>query len=161
VAAVFILQLVLFQLAEEIGFTGFLQHHWQDRYHSMKLALYGALLWALWRMPDHFAEAGWGVEALISVREMSVLQQVGAGYGGASRARPSRGDDGWRLPPGGEQGTTGGTTPRRKEDNNGIIAECLPAGEPLLQRDTSGAPARCSATSASSRSRSNSGVDGT
>jgi membrane protease YdiL (CAAX protease family) len=53
VAAVFILQLVLFQLAEEIGFTGFLQHHWQDRYHSMKLALYGALLWALWRMPDH------------------------------------------------------------------------------------------------------------
>jgi membrane protease YdiL (CAAX protease family) len=58
---------VLFQLVEEIGFTGFLQHHWQDRYHSMKLALYGALLWALWRMPDHFAEAGWGVEALISV----------------------------------------------------------------------------------------------
>ena len=31
VAAVFLLQLVLFQLAEEIGFTGFLQHHWQDR----------------------------------------------------------------------------------------------------------------------------------
>ncbi len=36
VAAVFVLQLVLFQLAEEIGFTGFLQHHWQDRYHPMK-----------------------------------------------------------------------------------------------------------------------------
>jgi membrane protease YdiL (CAAX protease family) len=33
VAAVFVLQLVLFQLAEEVGFTGFLQHHWQDRYH--------------------------------------------------------------------------------------------------------------------------------
>lgn len=33
VAAVFLLQLLLFQLAEEIGFTGFLQHHWQDRYH--------------------------------------------------------------------------------------------------------------------------------
>jgi membrane protease YdiL (CAAX protease family) len=30
VAAVFALQLVLFQLAEEIGFAGFLQHHWQD-----------------------------------------------------------------------------------------------------------------------------------
>ena len=29
-AAVFALQLVLFQLAEEIGFAGFLQHHWQD-----------------------------------------------------------------------------------------------------------------------------------
>ena len=42
------LQLVLFQRAEEIGFTGFLQHHWQDRYHPMKLALYVALLWAVW-----------------------------------------------------------------------------------------------------------------
>jgi uncharacterized protein len=66
VAAVFVLQLVLFQLAEEIGFTGFLQHHWQDRYHSMKLTLYVALLWAVWHVPDHFAEEGWGVEALIS-----------------------------------------------------------------------------------------------
>jgi len=66
VAAVFLLQLVLFQLAEEIGFTGFLQHHWQDRYHPMKLTLYIALLWALWHVPDHFAEEGWSVEALIS-----------------------------------------------------------------------------------------------
>jgi hypothetical protein len=39
VAAAFVLQLVLFQFAEEIGFTGFLQHHWQDRYHPMKLTL--------------------------------------------------------------------------------------------------------------------------
>ena len=66
VAAVFVLQLVLFQLAEEIGFTGFLQHRWQDRYHPMKLTLYVALLWAVWHVPDHFAEEGWGVEALIS-----------------------------------------------------------------------------------------------
>jgi membrane protease YdiL (CAAX protease family) len=66
VAGVFLLQLVLFQLAEEIGFTGFLQHHWQDRYHPMKLTLYLALLWAVWHLPDHFAEEGWGVEALIS-----------------------------------------------------------------------------------------------
>jgi membrane protease YdiL (CAAX protease family) len=66
VAAVFVLQLVLFQLAEEIGFTGFLQHHWQDRYRPMKLSLYVALLWAVWHLPDHFAEEGWRVEALIS-----------------------------------------------------------------------------------------------
>jgi membrane protease YdiL (CAAX protease family) len=39
VFAVFLLQLVLRWLAEEIGFTGFLQHHWQDRYHAMKLTL--------------------------------------------------------------------------------------------------------------------------
>jgi uncharacterized protein len=66
VAALFVLQLVLFQLAEEIGFTGFLQHHWQDRYHPMKLTLYVALLWAVWHLPDHFAEEGWGLEQLIS-----------------------------------------------------------------------------------------------
>ena len=66
VAVVFLLQLVLFQLPEEIGFTGFLQHHWQDRYHPMKLTLYVALLWALWHMPDHFAEEGWGVQQLIA-----------------------------------------------------------------------------------------------
>ena len=53
------------QLAEAVGFTGFLQHHWQDRYHPMKLTLYVALLWAVWHVPDHFAEEGWGVEALI------------------------------------------------------------------------------------------------
>ena len=54
VAAVFVLLLVLFQLAQEIGFTGFLQHHWQDRYHPLKLTLYVALLWAVWQIPDHF-----------------------------------------------------------------------------------------------------------
>jgi uncharacterized protein len=72
VAAVFVLQLVLFQLAEEIGFTGFLQHHWQDRYNPLKLTLYVALLWAVWHVPDHFAEEGWGMEALISAPVVSL-----------------------------------------------------------------------------------------
>src|SRR5688500_16552281 len=54
VAAVFVLQLVLFQLAEEIGFTGFLQHHWQDRYHPLKLTFSVALLWTSSHIPDHF-----------------------------------------------------------------------------------------------------------
>jgi uncharacterized protein len=76
VAAVFVLQLVLFQLAEEIGFTGFLQHHWQDRYDPMKLTLYVALLWALWHLPDHFAEEGWGVEALISAPVVFAIEFV-------------------------------------------------------------------------------------
>jgi membrane protease YdiL (CAAX protease family) len=76
VAAVFLLQLVLFQLAEEIGFTGFLQHHWQDRYHPMKLTLYVALLWAVWHLPDHFAEEGWGVEALISAPIIFAIEFV-------------------------------------------------------------------------------------
>jgi uncharacterized protein len=76
VAAIFVLQLVLFQLAEEIGFTGFLQHHWQDRYHPMKLTLYVALLWAVWHIPDHFAEEGWGVEALISAPVIFAIEVV-------------------------------------------------------------------------------------
>jgi uncharacterized protein len=76
VAAVFVLQLALFQVAEEIGFTGFLQHHWQDRYHPMKLTLYVALLWAVWHLSDHFAEKGWGVEALISAPVIFVIEVV-------------------------------------------------------------------------------------
>jgi membrane protease YdiL (CAAX protease family) len=76
VVAVFVLQLVLFQLAEAVGFTGFLQHHWQDRYHPMKLTLYVALLWAVWHLPDHFAEEGWGVEALISAPVVFAVEFV-------------------------------------------------------------------------------------
>jgi uncharacterized protein len=75
-AAVFLLQLLLFQLAEEIGFTGFLQHYWQDRYHPLKLTVYVALLWALWHIPDHFAEEGWGVEALISAPVIFAIEFV-------------------------------------------------------------------------------------
>jgi uncharacterized protein len=76
VAAVLVLQLVLFQLAEEIGFTGFLQHHWQDRYHPMKLTLYVALLWAAWHMPDHFAVEGWGIEQLIQAPVVFAIEVV-------------------------------------------------------------------------------------
>ena len=76
VAAYFLLQLVLFQLAEEIGFTGFLQHHWQDRYSPMKLTLYVALLWALWHLTDHFAEEGWGLEQLISAPVVFAMEFV-------------------------------------------------------------------------------------
>jgi CAAX protease family protein len=76
VAAAFVLQLLLFQLAEEIGFTGFLQHHWQDRYHPMKLTLYVALLWAVWHLPDHFAVEGWGIQALIAAPVVFAIEVV-------------------------------------------------------------------------------------
>ncbi len=96
--AVFLLQLVLFQLVEEIGFTGFLQHQWQDRYHPMKLALYVALLWAVWQLPDHFAEEGWGVEALISAPIVFAVEFVSLFFARAlfvwlySVQRATRGD---------------------------------------------------------------------
>ena len=72
----FLLQLVLFQLAEEIGFTGFLQHHWQDRYSPLKLTLYVALLWAVWHVLDHFAEEGWGLEQFISAPVVFAIEFV-------------------------------------------------------------------------------------
>ena len=59
VAAVFVLQLALFQLAGETGFADFLQQHWQDRYSPLRLTLNVALPWAVWHVPDHFAEEGW------------------------------------------------------------------------------------------------------
>ena len=56
----------------------------------MKLTLYVALLWALWHLPDHFAEEGWGVEALISAPIIFAVEFVSlffASAGGASSAR--------------------------------------------------------------------------
>ena len=84
VAAMFLLQLGLFQLAEEIGFTGFLQHHRQDRNHPMKLTLYVALLWAVWHMPDHFAVEGWGIQALISAPVVVAIEVVSLFFARAS-----------------------------------------------------------------------------
>jgi membrane protease YdiL (CAAX protease family) len=60
----FSLQLILFQLAEEIGWTGFLQDRWQDRYHPLKLSAMVAFPWALWHLPDFFVEEGWTIEQL-------------------------------------------------------------------------------------------------
>jgi hypothetical protein len=42
----------------------------------MKLTLYVALLWAVWHIPDHFAEEGWGVEALISAPVIFAIEVV-------------------------------------------------------------------------------------
>jgi CAAX protease family protein len=63
-AAFFVLQLILFQLAEEIGWTGFLQHRLQDRFGAITLSALVALPWAVWHLPDFFAEEGWTVATL-------------------------------------------------------------------------------------------------
>ena len=62
VATLFVLQFVLFQLAEEIGWTGFFQHRLRDRYGPIALAAVVAAFWALWHVPDFFAEEGWSLE---------------------------------------------------------------------------------------------------
>ena len=75
-AAVFLLQLVLFQLPEEVGFTGFLQHHWQGRYHPLKLTLYVALLWALWHVPGPLRRGRLGVQQLIAAPVVFAIKFV-------------------------------------------------------------------------------------
>jgi hypothetical protein len=42
----------------------------------LKLTVYVALLWALWHMPDHFAEEGWGVEQLIAAPVVFAIEAV-------------------------------------------------------------------------------------
>ena len=64
VLVVFVLQLLLFQLAEEIGWTGFLQERLWDRYTGLKLSALVALPWAVWHLPDFFADEGWTLESL-------------------------------------------------------------------------------------------------
>ena len=68
---------MLFQLAEEIGFTGFLQHHWQDRYHPMKSSR------CTWRCcgrygicPTTSPRKARGIEALISAPVTFVVEFV-------------------------------------------------------------------------------------
>jgi uncharacterized protein len=65
VLGLFVIQLVLFQFAEEVGWTGFLQHRWQDRYSPLKLAATVAVLWAVWHVPDYFVEEGFGLEQAV------------------------------------------------------------------------------------------------
>jgi membrane protease YdiL (CAAX protease family) len=76
VAALFVLQLVLFQLAEEIGFTGFLQNRWQDRFSALRLTVYVAFFWALWHVPDHFGAEGWGLEQLVLAPVVFVIEFI-------------------------------------------------------------------------------------
>jgi uncharacterized protein len=65
VLGLFVIQLVLFQFAEEVGWTGFLQDRWQDRYSPLKLSAIVAVLWAVWHVPDFFVEEGWGLEQAV------------------------------------------------------------------------------------------------
>ena len=38
--------------------------------------MYVALLWAVWHMPDHFAEEGWGLEQIISAPVVFAIEFV-------------------------------------------------------------------------------------
>jgi CAAX protease family protein len=66
VIVLFLLQLVLFQMPEEIGWTGFLQERWQDRYSPLMLCAMVALPWAVWHLPDFFVDEGLGIETVLT-----------------------------------------------------------------------------------------------
>ncbi|MET0833981.1 MAG: CPBP family intramembrane glutamic endopeptidase, partial [Actinomycetota bacterium] len=58
VLPVLLLQLALFQLAEEVGWMGFLQARLQDRHGPLKASLLVTVPFALWHLPDLFAQLG-------------------------------------------------------------------------------------------------------
>jgi membrane protease YdiL (CAAX protease family) len=60
----FVLQLIFFQIPEEIGWTGFLQDRWRDRFGPLRLSAAVALPWAVWHLPDFLADAGWSPSVL-------------------------------------------------------------------------------------------------
>ena len=55
---ILLLQLALFQLAEEVGWMGFLQARLQDRHGPLKASLLVTVPFALWHLPDLFAQVG-------------------------------------------------------------------------------------------------------
>jgi membrane protease YdiL (CAAX protease family) len=58
VLPILLLQFALFNLAEEIGWTGFLQARLQDRHGPLKASLLVTAPFALFHLPDLFAQFG-------------------------------------------------------------------------------------------------------
>ena len=65
VLPVLLLQLALFQLAEEVGWMGFLQARLQDRHGPLKASLLVTVPFALWHLPDMFAQVGLATALLL------------------------------------------------------------------------------------------------
>lgn len=76
VLGVFVLQFLLFNLSEEIGWTGFFQHRLQDRYTPLKLAAVVAFFWAVWHVPEFFVDEGFGVEQVVTAPAFLVFEFV-------------------------------------------------------------------------------------
>jgi Type II CAAX prenyl endopeptidase Rce1-like len=59
-----------------IGWTGFLQDRWQDRYSPAQAQRAVALPWAVWHLPDFFAEEGVGIEQIATAPIFFVFEFV-------------------------------------------------------------------------------------
>ena len=59
-----LLSIVFFNLAEEIGFMGFLQARWQEGYGPLKASLIVTVPFALWHLPSLMVDSGLGLAQL-------------------------------------------------------------------------------------------------
>jgi len=73
VLPVLLLQLALFQLAEEVGWMGSLQARLQDRHGPLKASLLVTVPSALWHLPDLFAQLGLATALIL----LPILAAVG------------------------------------------------------------------------------------
>jgi membrane protease YdiL (CAAX protease family) len=69
-----LLSIVFFNLAEEIGFMGFLQARWQEGYGPLKASLIVTVPFALWHLPSLMVDSGLGLAQLhIALAYLGVL----------------------------------------------------------------------------------------
>ena len=69
-----LLSIVFFNLAEEIGFMGFLQARWQEGYGPLKASLIVTVPFALWHLPSLMVDGGLGLAQLhIALAYLGVL----------------------------------------------------------------------------------------
>jgi uncharacterized protein len=64
--------IVLFNFTEEIGWMGFLQHRWQDRYGPLKASLLVTIPFTLYHLPVWFVDDGLAL-ALVSLPFFAVI----------------------------------------------------------------------------------------
>jgi membrane protease YdiL (CAAX protease family) len=77
VLALFVIQVFLFQLAEEAGWTGFFQERLHSRYSPLKLCAVVAFFWAIWHMPEFFADEGWTLGTAAVAPVFFVIELIG------------------------------------------------------------------------------------
>ena len=75
------LLILFFIVAEEVGFTGFLQARWQDRYGPLKASVLVTIPFAIYHLPSLMVENGFGLTrlhiALAFLGILAVLQMFG------------------------------------------------------------------------------------
>ena len=76
VLGVFVLQFLLFQPAEEIGWTGLFQERLSSRYSPLRLSAVVAFWWAVWHLTDFFVDEGVGIEQAVTSLVFFVIEFV-------------------------------------------------------------------------------------